>query len=259
MSTIHSIAIKCVVLAAMMATWQTVHGQDTAGGQAETATTATASEDAARQEILQSDAWKTMRNDFQRWLAIQKIYSRDEVTQIVNELNDRALSLSPSELQGLLSDMQSRLEVLLSPQADDARQWVSQYLRTGREQQVREQRPDVMSMSADQIRAELQRLEQRQVARQQSNAAFESIRAMQAQNALNAQAARQQSQQQFVESQSRAARNSQLRSPYAPRPQDLPNYTDFNAVARQLDYAPFHSISPWGTPIRWHPLYGYWW
>lgn len=238
----------------------TCWAQDGADAATEKAPQAESKEEAARREILESDEWDAMRRDFQKWLGIQQVYSADEVTHIVNQLNDRAVRLSADELRELLHEMQDRLQVLLSPQAAEARQWVSQYLSGPRASAARSRsdQPDVLSMSADEIRSELQGFQQRQVARQQSQAEFDRIRALQAEVAMEVQAARRQSQQQIADSRSRAAIQSQVRSPYAPRPQDLPNYTDFDAVSRQLNRRPYHTISPWGTPIRWHPLYGEW-
>ncbi len=214
-----------------------------------------------RSEILESDEWDAMRRDFQEWLAVQQIYTVDEITQIVNELNDQALRLSEDELRDLLSDMQDRLEVLMSPEAAEARQWVARFLAVAQnpEQRLREIRPDVMSMSAGEIRQELQKFQTQQVARQQSQAAFERVRELQAQAALGVHESRRQTQQQVRDNRSLAARNAQVRSPYAPLHRDLPNFTDFDRVDRRLDRSPFHTVSPWGTPVRWHPLYGYWW
>ncbi|WP_425396585.1 hypothetical protein [Aeoliella sp.] len=264
MPTTRTVMNSVVVIATVVVASQASHGQEGSPNATESATQASSAEDAARREVLESKEWVTMRNDFQKWLRIQKAYSADEVTAIVNQLNDRALRLSADELRELLSEMQDRLEVLLSPEAADARKWASQYLADPRASETRADRPDVMTMSADEIRSELQGIQRRQSAQQQSQADFDRIRAMQAEAAMGVHAARRQTQQQITDSRSRAAINAQARSPYAPRAQDLPNFTDFDSVSRDLNRRPYHAVTPWGTPLRWNPLrddewYEFWW
>jgi hypothetical protein len=216
--------------------------------------------DVAEGGVLQSPEWLAMQRDFQSWLAVQQIYSTEEMTAIVNDLNQRALSMSESERKELLADMQERLKVLMSPQANEARQWVSQFRATAAnaDERLQGKRPDVMSMSAQEIRDELGNFDRDRRREAQAQAAFERTRSLQATNAQSIHTQQQQSMQQFTDARSRAA-TTQVRSPFAPRPQDLPNYTDFDAVGDSMRIAPLHSLSPWGAPVRWHPMYGYWW
>ena len=69
--------------------------------------------------------------------------------------------MSPAELEEFLKDMEERLEVLTSPEAEDARAWLEQFMAVARnpEQQLGMSRPDVLNMTASQVRLELQRLQ----------------------------------------------------------------------------------------------------
>ncbi len=225
-------------------------GQDSrkAGGAANSAADADA---AARRKIVDSDRWKQMRSAFEQWLSVQQIYTIDEVAAMRAELNDRARAMSPQELEGLLSEMEHRLAVLTSPEADDARAWISQFLATQAkhsDEELRELRPDVMNMTAGQIRNELHQFQQRRLAAQQSQAAFDRGRALQVQSAKSVQDGRQNANQQSQDMRSRAAANAQTRREPPPRREQT-------IIVNQ---PPIYSVGPWGTPIVWHPLRSGW-
>jgi hypothetical protein len=165
--------------------------------------------------------------------------------------------MTSRELEEFLKDMEERLEILTSPEAEDARQWLAQFLAVARnpEAQLGRNRPDVLNMTASQIRQEIQWLEQHRSARQRAHAASSQGRALQQQSALGVHYARRQAQGRAAESRSRAAANAQFRSQYAPLPQDRPNYSDLRPKPMG---PPIYSVSPWGTPIYWHPMAGQW-
>jgi hypothetical protein len=196
-----------------------------------------------------------MFRTFNDWLSVQQVYTAEQLARVRAELSAKVAAMSPRELEGFLKDMEERLEVLTSPEAEDARQWLAQFLAVARnpEAQLGRSRPDVLNMTASQIRQELQWLEQHRAARQQSHVAFSQGRALQQQTARGVQDARRQAQSRTVASRSRAAANTQFRSQYAPRPQDLPNTSDLRP---QPMGTPIYSVSPWGTPVYWHPMAG---
>jgi hypothetical protein len=152
--------------------------------------------------------------------------------------------------------MEDRLAVLTSPEAEDARLWLAQFLAVAKnpEAQLGRSRPDVLNMTAGQIRQELLWLQQHRAARQQSQAAFQQGRTLQKQAALGVHDARSQGQNQVAESRARAA-SAQFRSEYSPSADGRPPFSDL-----RLDTLgrPIYSVSPWGTPIYWHPMRGQW-
>jgi hypothetical protein len=192
-----------------------------------------------------------MRSAFDQWLSAQQIYTMDEVAAIRADLNDRASSMSADELEALLTEMEQRLAVLTSPEADEARAWISQFLSVQAkhsDEELRQMRPDVMNMTAGQIRNELLRFQQRRLATQQSQAAFDRGRSLQVQSALSVQQARQDADQRAQEARSRAAANSQVR-------RDPPPRREQTVIVSQ---PPVYSVGPWGNPILWHPLRSRW-
>jgi hypothetical protein len=149
-----------------------------------------------------------------------------------------------------LKEMEERLQVLLSPESEDARQWLGQFLAVARnpEQQLGRNLPDVLNMSASEIRQELRWLEQHRAARQRSQAAFNQTRAAQVQTARNVQASRQPSAAQPA---NRAA--AQIGN----RPAYQSQYSPQREL-RPAPMGPLYKIGPWGTPIYWHPQNPWW-
>lgn len=204
---------------------------------------------AARQAILEGEHGRHVQRMLHDWLAVQRMYTQDEIVALRKELGRRIDRMSPRELEAFLDDLEQRLIVLTGPEADDARNWMAQFLATSRnaEQRLREKRPDVLNMSADEIRRELQNFQQQRSARQQAQAAFDRQRALQVDAAQSWQAKTSQGRQRAVEQSSRAATHAP-HGRYAPRREMQP--APF--------FAPAYTVGPWGAPVRWHPLAGYW-
>jgi hypothetical protein len=244
----HHQALTLVLLIVSAVGWLTVpvRAQDAAGQNS--APSAIDPQEAARRQILESDRWRNARNKLNEWLAVQQVYNPDEVATIKAELAARIAKMSPHELENLLGEMEERLTVLTSPEAAEARAWVTQFFAAARnpEQLLGRSRPDLMNMSADEIRKEIQWVQQRRGSRQQAQAAFEQGRALQVQSAEQVQAARAQAQN--LPSRP-ATNNAGARSPYAPLTgrREVP-------VGRPLVY----DVGPWGMPVQWHPLNNFW-
>jgi hypothetical protein len=221
-----------------------------------TSTTAKEDSAAAREKVLESDRWKMIQRDWNHWLSIQQSYSGEEVAAIKSELATRIDNMSADQLEVFLQEMEDRLDVLLSPEAEEARDWLAQVLSVKRnpEEQRRRKRADVVNMTASEIRQELRRFQQQRAATAQSQAAFSRDRATRADIAQRHREDRRNSQAQAQQMRSRAAANMVYRSRYAPRPENRPNHSDFVLLD---DSNPVYTIGPWGTPIRWDPLHGH--
>jgi len=211
----------------------------------ESSPSTSASAEAERQKILTSDRWRAARENWNHWLEVQKTYSAEQVAALRAELNARLATMSPQELTKFLSDMEERLVVLLSPEADEARQWISQIIAVARNPEAHfgGPLPDVAHMSADEIRQELDRFQADRAAQRQRQAAFDRGRQRSVQAALDAQNAQRGTEPRqaatFRES------TTPYHSPYAPR-----------QVARRpvSNEPPVYRFGPWGEPIRWNPL-----
>jgi hypothetical protein len=132
-----------------------------------------------RREILEGRRWRRVRREFHEWLAVQQLYDADEVEQIKEEIDYHAEDMTAPELRRLMDELEDRLEVLMSPKAAEARRWLADFLAVQAkysDEELRAQRPDVINMSADEIRREIERLQRRRAGVQQSQAAFDRAR-----------------------------------------------------------------------------------
>jgi len=138
-----------------------------------------ASDLARKAEILNSPRWRRAIFELGEWLSTQKIYPPKEVVRIKSEFNHRVAKMSSNEVEYLLDDLDAKFKVLDTPEAQEARAWVGQYLSVmsdrRREAELKDV-PDVVKMSAGQLQQELQKIEQKRAALQQQQAAFDTGR-----------------------------------------------------------------------------------
>jgi hypothetical protein len=232
----------------------------TAYGQSSTSTAqpavADSEREAARQQVLQSDRWRRARHGMNEWLSIQRLYSREEVALLQQQFQQRIDRMSADELQDQLLNMEEKLAVLSSPEAEEARTWLSQFLAVQAkytDEQLRARRPDIANMTASQIRRELDKFQQRRGTAQRTQAAAQQGRAMQLQNAQSIQAQRQQGSEQARQSATRAAVANQAARTVTQTRTDLPGHS-----LPPVEVRPAYTVGPWGNPIRWDPLAGFW-
>lgn len=205
---------------------------------------ATSEQSAARQKILESERWRRTQRLFDEWLSVQVIYSSDEVAAIRADLNQQVAQMSPAELEQFLVGMEERLDVLTSPEAEDARIWLEQFMAVAvnPEQQLGMARPDLLNMTASQVRVELNRLNQIREQRSRSRAAFDRSRSAQAQVSREALTARQ------AKRAPAANRSSWPANTPAPRENRTP--PDLQPPPLQ---SMIYTVSPWGLPILLYP------
>jgi hypothetical protein len=157
-------------------------GSSTAWGQepAEARETAESAAQRERDEILAGRRWQSVRREFHDWLAVQEIYDADEVEQIKEDLDFHAHDMTAPELSQMIDDLEDRLDVLLSPEAAEARQWLGKFLSVQAkysDDELRAKRPNVVNMSGAEIRREIEQLQRRRAGVQQSQSAFDRTRA----------------------------------------------------------------------------------
>jgi hypothetical protein len=212
-------------------------------------TSKTAPQDDARRRIVESERWQRTHRAMDEWLSIQQVYRPEQVASIRAELAARIAKMSSQELEDHLKVMEQQLQVLLSPEAEDAREWLGQFLAVARnpEQQLGRSLPNVLNMTAGEIRQELRWLEQHRTARQRSQAAFNQTRATQVQQARNLHVARQPATQPSDRPPARIANRPAYLSQYSPQRE-----------LRPAPMGPLYKIGPWGTPIYWHPQNPWW-
>jgi hypothetical protein len=212
-------------------------------------------QNAERQQILESERWRQAVRGFDEWLSVQKLYTPAEVATLRAQFQSRVSRMSPAELRDQLDRMEDKLAVLNSPEAEDARRWLGQFLAVQAkytDAQLREMRPDVARMTASQIREELARFQQRRGQNQQSQAAFQQGTAMQFQTTQAMQAARRAQNTAQANTGQQGSRAATF-APPTQRSIDLPGYSSPPGFI-----APAFTVGPWGNTIRWDPRFDFW-
>jgi len=156
-------------------------GPPPAGGERERTMPSQATpEDAARKvEIMSGPRWRRAIFELGEWLSAQQIYSPQEVNRIKADFNRRVAGMSSYELEYLLDDLDAKFKVLESPEARDAKAWLGQYLSAMSDQRRAEALrdvPDVVTMTSAQLQDEINRIEQKRMALQQRQQAFDQSR-----------------------------------------------------------------------------------
>jgi len=161
-------------------------------------------------EIMNSPRWRRAIFELGEWLSAQEIYTPGQVREIKSDFNRKVAKMSSHDLEYLLDDLDAKFKILDTPEARDARSWVGQYLAVMSDQRRAEALkdvPDVVGMTAGQLQAEIQKIEQKRASLQRQQAAFEQGRDQLVQQA---QMARQQT------AQASAAAMSQAAASYSP-------------------------------------------
>lgn len=139
---------------------------------------------ARKAEIMSGPRWRRAIFELGEWLSSQQIYTPQEVNRIKADFNRRVAGMSSYELEYLLDDLDAKFKVMETPEARDAKAWLGQYLAVMSDQRRSEALrdvPDVVTMSASQLRQEINRIEQKRVSLQQRQQAFDQTRDMRVQ------------------------------------------------------------------------------
>ena len=142
--------------------------------------------------IMNSPRWRRAIFELGEWLSAQAIYTPTQVRNIKADFNRKVENMSPHDLEYLLDDLDAKFKILDTPEAQDARSWVAQYLSVMSDQKRAEALkdvPNVVTMTAGQLQQEIQKIERKRSSLQQQQAAFDEGREQLVQQA---QAARQQ-------------------------------------------------------------------
>jgi hypothetical protein len=110
----------------------------------------------AREEFLESEAWKETMQSWNAWLESQKLYDRRQVKRMKQSLGDRVERASLDELETIQDELRAKLDILNGPQATNARRWLNDTLAVASDKyakQVRARMPDVANLSPGELRA----------------------------------------------------------------------------------------------------------
>lgn len=172
--------IMAAILAAVLST---AHGQapdKKPAPAADTKADATDPADLARKaEIMHSPRWRRTIFELGEWLSSQSIYTPQQVARIKVDFNQRVARMSSYELEYLLDDLDAKFKIMDAPEAQEAREWVGQYLSAMSDRkraEVLKDVPNVVEMTASQLQEEIQKIEQKRATLQQTQAAFDQGR-----------------------------------------------------------------------------------
>jgi len=192
----------------------------------------------SKQEILNSPQWRRAMFEFAEWLSAQPIYDKQQVAEIKQRFNQQVAKASPEELVALLADMQAKFQIIETPAAKEARAWMGQYLSVMSDKkraEVLKQMPNLVTMTADQMAAEISSLQAKKANLDAEQEAF------------------QRGQQQLVANQiqnDRTAQQNFIHDWNSP-PMSYSPYRGNSNVNERLNNAPTGSgmgfyVSPWG-------------
>ena len=202
-------------------------------------------EDEARQQILQSRRWRKLLRTFDDWMAVQKIYTPQQVSTIKARLKRQVSSMSAAELEDFMYENEERLEVLMSDEASHARTRLGFWTQEFRQKKLAQDGriPNVFELSAGQLREELRQFQSQRAARsavhsRESRLREQRIAAVEDERRSREEANTQARMERGAARFGTAQREQQqlIRTPYSPH--------------RELFSRPSFYVSPWGELYR---------
>jgi hypothetical protein len=157
------LGLAAVVAASLCHAAQPADG--TKGGQVATAPAAASAprpDEAERRKVIDSPAWRAMQHDLMEWLSVQRVYTPSQLRKVKSELNAKVAKMSPQELVDFMGDMEAKLKILMSPEAEKARLWMERRMAVAvlTPEQLKRMRPDVLNMTSAQLEERLAEWEQ---------------------------------------------------------------------------------------------------
>lgn len=173
---IRLLAVTATLAGVAVAVLQSIDAADPPGQAAPEA----AESDAIRKaELLASPRWRRAMFELNEWLTSQKIYDEKQVARIKVDLNRRAATASSFELEYLLEDLETKFKILETPEAQEARAWLGQYLAVmsdRKREQVLKDVPNIVTMSSAQLGEEIRKIEEKRSSLQRQQATFDATR-----------------------------------------------------------------------------------
>lgn len=141
---------------------------------------AEATEAQARAAILDSPEWRRAMFEVNEWFRTQQVYTPAQVEDVRLAFQERVAGASAADLKLILADLQTKLALMDSPQAREARAWMAEYvavMSTRKREQVLSQLPNLATLTSQQLHSELVRIQNKRADLEQRQAAFGSRQA----------------------------------------------------------------------------------
>ncbi len=191
-----------------------------------------ASDSAEKEQILTSDRWKKVGQEFSQWLSMQVVYTPAQIEQIKAKLAAQVQNMPASELNGFLDQWDAKLKLLLGSDASEVREWLAQNLQVMADGYRKEFLKklgvrDVTKMTAAEIEDVLDNIRAQRMYLDQQRAVFNTGRENKLQISQQLQTASSEVRQNAASGE--AAQYGQFQSHYSPR---------------QYNYSPLPPIMP---------------
>jgi hypothetical protein len=158
-----------------------------APAKAEPAPQQPAAKEVTKADIINSTEFRRAMFEFNEWLTSQPIYTPAQVAQIKDQFNHRVAEMTAPELGYLLADLEEKMQIINTPDAREARAWMAQYLSVMSDKkraQTLKDVPNVATMTAAQLAAEIAKIQQTRDSMDSAQAAFERGQAAQVANQI---------------------------------------------------------------------------
>jgi hypothetical protein len=119
---------------------------------------------ALRTQVFESSAWRRAMFEVNEWLRTQRVYTPQQVEEMRAQFRRRVDEMSGADLKLLLGDLETKLEIIDTPQAREAKAWMGEYvavLAERRRAEVLRDLPNLATLTSAQLRAELVRIQQK--------------------------------------------------------------------------------------------------
>lgn len=153
---------------------------------------------AKKRQLLQSERYRRAYYAFDEWLTYQKIYPKSEVPRIKAAFRKKVNDMTSRELEGFLGQMEAKLAILNSPEAQSARDWLGYFASAKAVLPPTEvDKFDIMNMSTNELHQWLSEVETVRRSRARASKAYDTVRDTEA-------------RQQFAEDQQNLANQQSL-------------------------------------------------
>ncbi len=171
-----TLILPLIVATALMSTTAAQQARPKAPGNQTAAKAAHGSPDPKKAEILNSDRWRKAMAGYYEWVSALPFYDAKQVEQIKANQAAQIAKMSAAEVQWLLDDTESKLQILATQQAQDSLAWVAEdlaaYAPKEREKRLKKM-PDFATLNAAQLSLEIMKIQEKRASMAQTQALYQ--------------------------------------------------------------------------------------
>lgn len=180
--------------------------------------------------VVDGKSWRRTMDALDEWFSTQTIYAPQQVGEIKKQLAEQVSEMSDDDREAFQQDLNAKLQMVFSPEGRDILEWVTRSLAAAApayRKKMDLKYPDLLKLTAAQLREQLDLLERRRSAARSQTANLEQARRARI-------AALQEEQRQRYDEQQRArdqaAASFRSSTPYHPGGMSKHTYTPVRPV-----------------------------